>query len=60
MIIGFVPNVGKFAIVVGAGKSKSSSIYRPRLLSEIRIRSEIRSGSDPKIRLSGGTEYGSG
>ena len=27
MIIGFVPNVGKFAIVVRAGKSKSSIIY---------------------------------
>ena len=28
------------------------------LLSEIRIRSEIRSGSDPKIRISGGAESG--
>lgn len=27
MIIGFVPDVGKFAIVVSAGKSKSSIIY---------------------------------
>uniref|UniRef100_A0A0D3E4R3 Transposase n=1 Tax=Brassica oleracea var. oleracea TaxID=109376 RepID=A0A0D3E4R3_BRAOL len=30
------------------------------LLSEIRIRSEIRSGSDPKIRISGRAESGSG
>ena len=28
------------------------------LLSEIRIRFQIRSGSDPKIRISGGAESG--